>query len=47
MVNFDTAILDVPFRSSDKKESLGFEAWTRRIPPKGTPVTVVLAPIIP
>ncbi|MBY0231445.1 MAG: YdjY domain-containing protein [Gemmataceae bacterium] len=47
VVNFDTALLDVPFRSSDKKGALDFEAWTGRIPPKGTPVTVVLTPVAP
>ncbi len=42
--NFPSAVLDVPFRSSDSNAALLFEAYTERIPPLGTPVTVILTP---
>lgn len=42
--NFSTAMLDLPIESSDKAGQLLFEAYTERIPPKGTKVTLVLAP---
>ena len=42
--NFSSATLDVPIRSSDANASLMFEAFTERIPPLGTPVTMVLTP---
>jgi hypothetical protein len=44
IANFDTALLDVPFSSSKENDALGFQAWTERIPPEGTPVTVILEP---
>jgi hypothetical protein len=44
IANFDTALLDVPFSSSKDNDALGYEAHTDRIPPVGTPVTVVLEP---
>ena len=40
--NFNTAMLDLPIESSQKAADLLFEAWTDRIPPIGTRVTVVL-----
>jgi hypothetical protein len=43
--NFDTAMLDLPIRSSDKNAELEFEAWTERIPAKDTPVTIILEPV--
>jgi len=43
--NFPSAVLDVPIRSSDSNASLLFEAFTERIPPLGTPVTLLLKPI--
>jgi hypothetical protein len=42
--NFPSAMLDLPFQSSDRNDSLLFEAFTERIPPLGTPVTIVLTP---
>jgi hypothetical protein len=42
--NFVTAMLDVPVESSQANNSLLFEGYTERIPPKGTLVTVVLTP---
>ena len=42
--NFPTAMLDLPIESSQKAESLLFEAYTERIPPKDTKVTIVLIP---
>lgn len=40
--NFDTAILDIPIVSPQDNERLAFEAFTERIPPIDTKVTVVL-----
>jgi len=42
--NFPSAVLDVPIRSSDSNAALLFEAYTERIPPLGTPVTLILTP---
>ena len=42
--NFPSAVLDVPIRSSDSNAVLLFEAYTERIPPLGTPVTLILTP---
>jgi hypothetical protein len=43
--NFPTAMLDLAAKSTDKQdEGLLFEAWTERIPPKGTEVTMELVP---
>ncbi len=44
VANFPTAMLDLPVRSSDQASDLLFEAFTERIPPLGTPVTVILVP---
>ena len=44
--NFPTAMLDLPIESSDKAGQLVFEPFTERIPPLGTPVTIVLKPVI-
>jgi len=43
--NFPSAMLDLPVPSTDQADGLLFEAFTERIPPLGTPVTVVLAPV--
>lgn len=40
--NFPASVLDLPVRSSSANESLLFEAFTERIPPLGTPVTLIL-----
>jgi hypothetical protein len=42
--NFPSAVLDLPIKSSDSNSALLFEAFTERIPPLGTPVTLVLTP---
>ena len=42
--NFDTATLDLPIPSSAAKADLIYEAFTENIPPKGTPVRLVLLP---
>jgi hypothetical protein len=45
--NFSTAMLDVPAESTNVNAGLFFEAFTERIPPLGTPVRVVLTPVVP
>jgi hypothetical protein len=42
--NFATAMLDVPIPSSQSADQLMFEAFTERVPPKGTKVRLVLIP---
>ncbi len=42
--NFSSAMLDVPFQSTNVDDSRLFEAYTERIPPLGTPVHMVLRP---
>jgi hypothetical protein len=42
--NFPSAVLDVPVRSTDSNAALWFDAFTERIPPLGTPVTLILTP---
>jgi hypothetical protein len=43
--NFPDAMLDLAIKSTDKQdEGLLFEAWTERIPPRGTEVTMELVP---
>jgi len=44
--NFGTAALDIPVESSQSNDALEFEAFTERIPPLGTPVRLVLKPIL-
>lgn len=45
--NFSTATLDLPVESSQANAGLLFEANPDQVPPKGTPVKLVLAPQIP
>src|SRR5688572_18857985 len=45
--NFSTAMLDVPAESTNANAGLFFEAFTERIPPLGTPVRLVLTPVLP
>ena len=40
--NFPSAMLDLPVQSSQDNAQLQFEAFTERIPPRGTPVTMIL-----
>jgi hypothetical protein len=42
--NFSTAMLDIPVESSPENTELSFEAFTKRIPPLGAPVRLVLKP---
>jgi hypothetical protein len=42
--NFGTAMLDIPIESSQANSDLAFEAYTKRIPPLGAPVRLVLTP---
>jgi hypothetical protein len=42
--NFASAMLDLPIQSSSSSDDLLFDAFTERIPPQGTKVTVVLTP---
>ena len=42
--NFPDAMLDLPVESTSDDADLLFEAFTENIPPKGTKVTLVLAP---
>lgn len=44
--NFPTAMLDIPVASSQDNADLQFEAFTERIPEKGTKVRLVLIPRI-
>jgi hypothetical protein len=44
VANFGGAMIDVAMPSSAENSDLNFEAWTERIPPKGTAVTVELIP---
>ncbi|TWU62687.1 hypothetical protein V7x_44230 [Crateriforma conspicua] len=43
--NFGTAMLDVPFESSAQSADLLFEPFTENLPPRDTPVRVVMVPI--
>ncbi|MBU4270849.1 MAG: hypothetical protein KKE86_14940 [Planctomycetes bacterium] len=42
--NFPSAMLDLPIKSSKDNAELMFRAFTERIPPLGTPVTLILTP---
>ena len=42
--NFTNAMLDLPIASSEANDELLFQAYTERIPPIGTPVTMILTP---
>ena len=42
--NFSSAMLDLPIESSQANNALMFKAYTEKIPPRGTPVTVLLRP---
>ena len=46
VANFPTVVLDIPIESTDKNESLVFQAFTKNIPPSGTEVTLILSPKI-
>ena len=42
--NFSTAMLDLPIESSQTNDSLLFEVFEGRVPPRGTEVELVLSP---
>jgi len=42
--NFPSAMLDLPIESSESNADLLFQAFSERIPPRGTPVTLILKP---
>jgi hypothetical protein len=44
VANFPSAMLDLPIKSSESNADLLFQAFSERIPPRGTPVTVILKP---
>lgn len=44
--NFGAAMLDVPAPSTQANDELWFEPFTERIPPVGTPVRLVLKPVV-
>jgi hypothetical protein len=44
VANFPSAMLDLPIKSSESNAELLFQAFTERIPPQGTPVTLILTP---
>ena len=44
--NFPDAMLDLPINSPKDNSDLAFEAWTERIPPVGTKVTMILEPVL-
>jgi hypothetical protein len=43
--NFPSALMDLPIESSIANAELQFDAFTERIPPRGTPVRLMLVPI--
>jgi hypothetical protein len=44
VANFASSILDLPFASTANDAGRTFVANTARIPPRGTPVTLILRP---
>jgi hypothetical protein len=46
VANFDGAMLDLPISSSKDNADLSFEAYTKRIPPLRTKVTIILEPVL-
>ncbi|MEK6233148.1 MAG: YdjY domain-containing protein [Planctomycetales bacterium] len=44
--NFPTAMCDVPAKSSQGASDLLFEAFSERIPPVKTPITMILRPLL-
>jgi hypothetical protein len=45
VTNFPTATLDLPIESSESNEELLFEVFEGRVPPRGTTVDLILAPL--
>jgi hypothetical protein len=46
VANFESALLDLPFSSSKADAERTFVAYTERIPPRDTKVTLILEPIL-
>lgn len=46
VANFESALLDLPTESSKDDAERAYDAWTERIPPLGTKVTVILEPVL-
>lgn len=46
VLNLPTAMLDLPIRSYGAIEARSFEAFEEHLPPSGTPVTILLKPIL-
>src|SRR5579864_3554674 len=46
VANFPDAMLDVPIDSPKVNRDVSYEAWTERIPERGTKVTVILEPVL-
>jgi hypothetical protein len=46
VANFESALLDLPKASSKDDADRAYDAWTERIPPVGTKVTVILEPVL-
>jgi hypothetical protein len=44
--NFPSAMLDLPIESSQSNDDLIFQANSERIPPRGTPVTMILQRVL-
>lgn len=44
--NFPDAMLDLPINSPKDNSILAFEAWTERIPPLKTKITLILEPVL-
>jgi hypothetical protein len=42
--NFPTAMLDLPFESSQQNAELAYEAFEGRVPPRDTEVDIILSP---
>lgn len=42
--NFASSVIDVPFESSDKSQSLAFDVNSQALPPLKTPVEVIITP---
>lgn len=45
VVNFPGSVIDINTQASTDNTELFFEAWTERIPPKGTKVRVIFEPL--
>jgi hypothetical protein len=46
VVNMESAMLDLPVRSPKTFDSRVFTAFTEKIPPRDTPVEVILEPVV-